>query len=436
MLKILVSSKVTFEVFFMKTETILLHYGYKPDNTNSQAVPIYQTSSYRFDSIKDAYDLFSLNKEGNIYTRIGNPTTAVLEKRLAAMHNGKGALAVSSGQAAILYSILNVASYGNNIVSSKYLYGGTYNLFKYTLKKFGIDTKFAQTNKTDDFEKLLDKNTKAIYIESIGNPTNRIAEFEKLSNIAHNFDIPLIVDNTVSPLIFNPFDFGADLIVYSLTKFISGNGTSIGGAIVEKGDFNWNNPKFKHEFDSDESYHGLSYIEKFESSGIFVSKARLQLLRDIGSCISPFNAFLILLGLETLPLRIERHCLNASKVARFLSKHPKVNWVNHLSLENHPDYKLANRYFKNGFGSIIGFGIKGGFDKAKAFVEHLKLIVHLANIGDARSLIIHPSSTTHSQLTREELEQALISEDFLRLSVGIEHIDDIIEDLDQALASV
>ncbi|MGC8501627.1 O-acetylhomoserine aminocarboxypropyltransferase/cysteine synthase family protein [Desulfurella sp.] len=420
----------------MKTETILLHYGYKPDTTSSQAVPIYQTSSYRFDSIQDARDLFNLNKEGNIYTRIGNPTVSVLESRLAAMHNAKGALSVSSGQAAILYSILNLASYGNNIVSSKYLYGGTYNLFKYTLKKFGIDVKFAQTNESNDFEKLIDKNTKAIYIESIGNPTNRIAEFEELSSIAHNFNIPLIVDNTVSPLIFNPFDFGADLIVYSLTKFISGNGTSIGGAIVEKGDFNWNNPKFKDEFDFDESYHGISYIEKFITSGVFVTKTRLQLLRDIGACISPFNAFLILLGLETLPLRIEKHCKNASKVAKFLSVHPKVNWVNHLSLPDHPDYKLANKYFKKGFGSIIGFGSNGGFEKAKAFVENLKLIVHLANIGDARSLIIHPASTTHSQLTKEELDQALISVDFLRLSVGIENIDDIIEDLEQALGSI
>lgn len=420
----------------MKTETILLHYGYKPDNTNSQAVPIYQTSSYRFDSTQDANDLFSLNKEGNIYTRIGNPTVAVLEKRLAAMHNAKGALVVSSGQAAILYSILNLASHGNNIVSSKYLYGGTYNLFKYTLKKFGIQAKFAQTNEPNDFEKLIDKNTKAIYIESIGNPTNRIAEFEELSSVAHSFDIPLIVDNTVSPVIFNPFDFGADLAVYSLTKFISGNGTSIGGAIVEKGNFNWNNSKFKDEFDFDESYHGLSYINKFQSSGIFVAKARLQLLRDIGACISPFNAFLILLGLETLSLRIEKHCSNATKIAKFLSEHPKVSWVNHLSLPEHPDYNLANKYFKNGYGSIIGFGVNGGFEKAKAFIEKLKLIVHLANIGDARSLIIHPASTTHSQLTKKELDQALIGEDFLRLSVGIEHIDDIIEDINQALSSV
>lgn len=420
----------------MKTETILLHYGYKPDNTNSQAVPIYQTSSYRFDSTQDANDLFSLNKEGNIYTRIGNPTVAVLEKRLAAMHNAKGALVVSSGQAAILYSILNLASHGNNIVSSKYLYGGTYNLFKYTLKKFGIQAKFAQTNEPNDFEKLIDKNTKAIYIESIGNPTNRIAEFEELSSVAHSFDIPLIVDNTVSPVIFNPFDFGADLAVYSLTKFISGNGTSIGGAIVEKGNFNWNNSKFKDEFDFDESYHGLSYINKFQSSGIFVAKARLQLLRDIGACISPFNAFLILLGLETLSLRIEKHCSNATKIAKFLSEHPKVSWVNHLSLPEHPDYNLANKYFKNGYGSIIGFGVNGGFEKAKAFIEKLKLIVHLANIGDARSLIIHPASTTHSQLTKKELDQALIGEDFLRLSVGIEHIDDIIEDINQALGSV
>ncbi|MGC8616323.1 MAG: O-acetylhomoserine aminocarboxypropyltransferase/cysteine synthase family protein [Desulfurella sp.] len=420
----------------MKTETILLHYGYKPDNNKSQAIPIYQTSSYRFDSIKDAYDLFTLNKQGNIYTRINNPTVGVLEERLAAMHNAKSALVVSSGQAAILYSILNLASFKDNIVSSKYLYGGTYNLFKYTLKRMGIETRFAQTNNITDFEKLIDNHTKAVYIESIGNPTNKIADFIRLSAMAHNNNIPLIVDNTVSPIIFNPFDFGADIIVYSLTKFISGNGTSIGGAIVEKGDFDWSNLKFNNEFSFDKSYHGLSYIKKFKNSGVFTAKARLQLLRDIGACISPFNAFLILLGLETLPLRIEKHCKNALKVAKFLSNHPKVSWTNHLSLPNHPDRDLADKYFKKGFGSIIGFGVNGGFEKAKAFVESLKLIIHLANIGDARSLIIHPASTTHSQLTKEELKKAQIGEDFLRLSVGIEHVDDIIEDLNQSLEKI
>ncbi|WP_291493118.1 O-acetylhomoserine aminocarboxypropyltransferase/cysteine synthase family protein [Desulfurella sp.] len=420
----------------MKTETILLHYGYKPDNNKSQAIPIYQTSSYRFDSIKDAYDLFTLNRQGNIYTRINNPTVGVLEERLAAMHNAKSALVVSSGQAAILYSILNLASFKDNIVSSKYLYGGTYNLFKYTLKRIGIETRFAQTNNITDFEKLIDNHTKAVYIESIGNPTNKIADFIRLSAMAHNNNIPLIVDNTVSPIIFNPFDFGADIIVYSLTKFISGNGTSIGGAIVEKGDFDWSTLKFNNEFSFDKSYHGLSYIKKFKNSGVFTAKARLQLLRDIGACISPFNAFLILLGLETLPLRIEKHCKNALKVAKFLSNHPKVSWTNHLSLPNHPDRDLADKYFKKGFGSIIGFGVNGGFEKAKAFVESLKLIIHLANIGDARSLIIHPASTTHSQLTKEELKKAQIGEDFLRLSVGIEHVDDIIEDLNQSLEKI
>ncbi|PMP89770.1 MAG: O-acetylhomoserine aminocarboxypropyltransferase [Desulfurella sp.] len=420
----------------MKTETILLHYGYKSDNNKSQAIPIYQTSSYRFDSIKDAYDLFTLNKQGNIYTRINNPTVGVLEERLAAMHNAKSALVVSSGQAAILYSILNLASFKDNIVSSKYLYGGTYNLFKYTLKRIGIETRFAQTNNITDFEKLIDNHTKAVYIESIGNPTNKIADFIRLSAMAHNNNIPLIVDNTVSPIIFNPFDFGADIIVYSLTKFISGNGTSIGGAIVEKGDFDWSNLKFNNEFSFDKSYHGLSYIKKFKNSGVFTAKARLQLLRDIGACISPFNAFLILLGLETLPLRIEKHCKNALKVARFLSNRPKVSWTNHLSLPNHPDRDLADKYFKKGFGSIIGFGVNGGFEKAKAFVESLKLIIHLANIGDARSLIIHPASTTHSQLTKEELKKAQIGEDFLRLSVGIEHVDDIIDDLNQSLEKI
>jgi O-acetylhomoserine (thiol)-lyase len=420
----------------MKIETILLHYGYKPDENKSQAIPIYQTSSYRFDSIHDAYDLFNLNKQGYIYTRINNPTVQILENRLTAMHNAKSALVVSSGQAAIAYSILNLASSKDNIVSSKYLYGGTYNLFKYTLKKFDIEVRFAQTNDPLDFSKLIDDKTKAIYIESIGNPTNRIADFKKLSLLAHDNNIPLIVDNTVSPIVFNPFDFGADLVVYSLTKFITGNGTSIGGAIIEKGGFKWDNPRFKDEFSFDESYHGLSYNERFKDAGIFTTKARLQLLRDIGACISPFNAFLILLGLETLSLRIERHCENALKVASFLSNHPAVSWVNHLSLKNHPDYNLANEYFKKGFGSIIGFGVVGGFEKAKALVENLNLIIHLANIGDARSLIIHPASTTHSQLSKEELNEAQIGEDFLRLSVGIEHVDDIIEDLTQALEKI
>ena len=416
----------------MKKETILLHYGYNRDTTNSAQVPIYQTSSYIFDSTDHAANLFSLDEHGFIYTRIGNPTQAVLEERLAKLHNGSSSLVVSSGQAANSIAIMNIAQNGDNIISSKYIYGGTYNLFKHTLSKFGINVKFVDSTSPENFSKVIDSRTKAIFMETIGNPVNNVDDFEKISEIAHSNNIPLIVDNTVAPYIFNPFDFGADIVTYSLTKFLTGNGTSIGGAIIEKGNFNWDNGKFPQFTEKDESYHGIRYFEKFRENA-FTVKARVQFLRDLGQCISPFNAFLTILGLETLPLRMKAHCENALKIAKFLENHPEISWVNYPGLPTNRFYKNAKKYLKGYYGAIIGFGVKGGYEKAKKIIDSVKLILHLANIGDARTLIIHPASTTHQQLSEMELKENLIGDDFIRLSVGIENIEDILEDLNQAL---
>lgn len=424
-------------------ESILLHYGYSPDSTKSMAVPIYQTTSYVFENAEVATKLFALEKEGFIYTRINNPTVDVLEKRLAALHNGVATVATSSGQAAISYALLNIAKNGDNIVSSTNLYGGTYTLFKYTFAKFGIEVRFIDSSNPENFRNAADQNTKAFYTESIGNPKDNIDDFEKISEIAHSMNIPLIIDNTVAPFIFNPFRYGADIIIYSLTKFISGNGTSIGGAVIEKGDFNWDNGKFPDFVDPDPSYHGLKYWEKFGNhdnaiirGSSYSMKLRLQLLRDMGAAISPFNAFLILEGLETLPLRMIKHCENAYLVAKFLDGHDKVSWVVYPGLPTHKDHKNAKKYLKNYYGAIIGFGVKGGFEAGKKFINNIKMIKHLANIGDAKSLIIHPASTTHSQLTAEERLAAGVSDDFIRLSVGIENVNDIIDSLDTALKSI
>lgn len=424
-------------------ESILLHYGYTPDTTKSMAVPIYQTTSYVFENAEVATKLFALEKEGFIYTRINNPTVDVLEKRLTALHNGSSAVAVSSGQAAISYALLNIAKNGDNIVSSTNLYGGTYTLFKYTFAKFGIEVRFIDSSNPENFRKAVDNKTRAFYTESIGNPKNNVDDFEKIADIAHSFNIPFIIDNTVAPYIFNPFDYGADIIVYSLTKFISGNGTSIGGAVIEKGDFNWNSGKFPEFVEPDPSYHGLKYWEKFGNhdnavirGSSYSMKLRLQLLRDMGAAISPFNAFLILEGLETLPLRMIKHCENALKVSHFLEKHEKISWVVYPGLASHKDHEKAKKYLKNYYGAIIGFGVKGGYEAGKKFINNIQMIKHLANIGDAKSLIIHPASTTHSQLTSEEREAAGISDDFIRLSVGIENINDIVDALDTALKSI
>ena len=423
-------------------ETIALHGGQVPDpTTGSRAVPIYQTSSYVFESAEHAANLFGLKQFGNIYTRLMNPTTDVLEKRLAQLHGGSGALAVASGQSAITLAILNIAQAGQNIVSTSYLYGGTYNLFHYTLPKLGIKVKFVDSSDPASIEAAIDDNTRLIYTESIGNPKNNIDDFSTIAEIAHKHDIPFVVDNTVSPPpIFNPFDFGADIVVYSLTKFIGGHGTSIGGAIVDSGKFNWNNGKFPEITEPDPSYHGVSYWAAFGLhdeavvKGIaYIIKVRVQLLRDIGPALSPFNSFLFLQGLETLPLRVREHSKNALLVAEWLEKHPDVNWVNYPGLPSHPDNEKAKRYLKGGFGAIIGFGIKGGRKAGAKLIDSVKLFSHLANIGDAKSLIIHPASTTHQQLTSEEQLSTGVSDDFVRLSIGLESIEDIIADLEQAI---
>ncbi len=421
-------------------ESLLLHYGYDTGETGARAVPIYQTSSYEFKSSEHAANLFELKEFGNIYTRIMNPTQDVLEKRLAALHYASGALAVSSGQAAISYSILNIARAGQNIVSTSALYGGTYNLFKFTFEKMGIEVRFVDSSNPENFINAADENTRAFYMESIGNPKNNFDDIEQIAKLAHSVDIPLIVDNTVAPYIFNPFEYGADIAVYSLTKFISGNGTSIGGAIIEKGDFNWNNGKFPELTEPDNSYHGLKYWEVFGNhdkavlKGLsYIFKIRLQLLRDLGAAISPFNAFMIIQGLETLPLRMTKHCENALKVAEFLESHPNISWVNYPGLKSHKDHERASKLLNNNFGAIIEFGIKGGYEAGKKCIDSVKMISHLANIGDARTLIIHPASTTHQQLSQEDKISTGVTDDFIRLSVGIENVNDIIDDLKQAI---
>ncbi|MHB9035119.1 MAG: O-acetylhomoserine aminocarboxypropyltransferase/cysteine synthase family protein [Armatimonadota bacterium] len=423
-------------------ETVALHGGQVPDpTTNSRAVPIYQTTSYVFNSAEHAANLFGLKEFGNIYTRLMNPTTDVLEKRLALLHGGTGALAVASGQSAITLAILNITQAGQNIVSTSFLYGGTYNLFHYTLPKLGIEVKFVDSSDPAQIDAAIDEKTRLVYSESIGNPKNNVDDFQAIADVAHKHGIPFVIDNTVSPPpVLNPFDFGADIIVYSLTKFIGGHGTSLGGAIVDSGKFNWANGKFPEMVEPDPSYHGVSYWAAFGLhdeavvQGIaYIIKVRVGLLRDIGPALSPFNSWLFIQGLETLPLRIREHSKNALAVAQWLEKHPAVSWVNYPGLPSHPDHAKAQRYLKDGYGAIIGFGIKGGRDAGVKLIDSVKLFSHLANIGDAKSLIIHPASTTHQQLTPEEQVSTGVSDDFVRLSVGLESLDDIIADLDQAL---
>ncbi len=419
-------------------ETITLHGGQFPDSaTNSRAVPIYQTTSYVFNSVKHAANLFALDEPGNIYTRIMNPTTDVLEKRLAELEGGSSALAVASGMAAITLAILNITKAGENIVSSSYLYGGTYTLFNYTLARLGIDVRFVDSRNPVNFKAAIDDNTRLLYIESVGNPKNNVDDFEEIASIAHDHGIPFVVDSTVTtPYLFRPFEYGADIVIHSLTKFIGGHGTSIGGAIVESGKFNWNNGKFPEITEPDPSYHGLSYWEKFGNHQLgraYITKVRVNLLRDLGAVLSPFNSFLFLQGLETLPLRVQEHSKNALEVARWLQSHLAVSWVNYPGLPSHPDYERVLRYLPKGQGSIIGFGVKGGLEAGIKLINSVKLLSHLANIGDAKSLIIHPASTTHQQLTPAEQLSTGVTADYIRLSVGLENVDDIIEDLDQAL---
>ncbi len=419
-------------------ETLALHGGQEVDPYSlSRAVPIYQTTSYLFRDADHAARLFAVEEEGNIYSRIMNPTVSVFEKRVALLEGGVGALATSSGQAAELIAILNIAKEGDEIVSSTSLYGGTYNLFAATLKRLGITVRFVDSSDPENFRKAITSKTKALYAETLGNPKLDTLDIEKVADIAHEAGVPLIIDNTTpSPYLVRPIDHGADIVIHSTTKFIGGHGTSIGGIIVDSGKFNWDNGKFPEITEPDPTYHGLKYIEKFGNSA-YIAKARLQLMRDLGACMSPFNAFLFLLGLETLPIRMERHSQNAMKVAEFLKDHPKVNWVNYPGLPDNPYYGIAKKYFKrNLFGAIIGFGIKGGLEAGKKFVNNVKLLSHLANIGDAKSLVIHPASTTHAQLTSEEQLATGVTPDFIRLSIGLESVDDIIYDIDQALSKV
>ncbi len=419
--------------------TLAIHAGQQPDQTTgARAAPIYQTTSYVFESVEHAASLFGLEKEGNIYSRIMNPTVDVLEKRIAALEGGSAALALASGQAAVTMTILNLAGSGHNLVSSSHLYGGTYNLFAYTLPRFGIKTHFVDPVDPKNFENAIDKNTRAIFTESIGNPKNRIARIKEISNIAKRHNLPLIVDNTVTtPYLYRPFEHGADLVVHSLTKFIGGHGNSIGGVIVEKGDFPWNNGKFPEFTEPDPSYHGINYWNLFgsdEGKGTpFTIKCRVQLLRDLGPCLSPFNAFLFLQGLETLPLRMDKHCKNALTIASWLESHPSINWVNYPGLESHPDHSFAQEYLPRGQGAILGFGINGGLEAGTRLINNVSLISHLANIGDAKTLIIHPASTTHRQLSPEERLHSGVTEDYIRLSVGLEDPEDIIDDLNQAI---
>ncbi len=423
----------------LKIETLALHGGQEPDPaTGSRAVPIYQTTSYQFKDTEHAANLFGLKAFGNIYTRLMNPTTDVLEKRIALLDGGIGALAVASGQSAITLALLNIAQAGDEIISADNLYGGTYNLFHYTFARLGIMVKFVKSNDLDAFQKAVTPKTKAIYAESIGNPKLDVTDLEGLAGVAHKNGIPLVLDNTVSPYLLRPIDFGADIVVYSATKFIGGHGTSLGGLIVDSGKFDWTNGKFPLISGPDPSYHGINFVEALKPSGnmAYIIKARVALLRDLGMALSPFNAFLFLQGLETLHLRMPRHSENTLAVAGYLEKHPKVNWINYPGLPSSPEQPRVKKYLPKGAGAIIGFGIKGGAQAGKTFIESLDLVSHLANVGDAKSLAIHPATTTHQQLSPDEQLATGVTPDFIRLSIGIEHIDDIIADIEQALAGV
>ena len=419
-------------------ETQALHAGQQPDPaTNSRAVPIYQTSSYVFDDTDQAARLFGLQEPGNIYTRIMNPTSDVLEKRVAALEGGVGALATASGMAAITLALLTLVRSGEEIVSSSSLYGGTHTLLHYTFAQFGITVNFVDANDPENFRQAITPKTKAIYAETVGNPKLDTLDIEAVASIAHENGIPLVIDNTMpSPYLVQPFAFGADIVIHSATKYIGGHGTSIGGVIVDSGKFPWNNGKFPQLSEPDPSYHGVNFWEALGNQA-YITKVRVQGLRDLGPCISPFNSFLLLQGLETLHLRMERHSQNALAVAGYLEKHPKVAWVNYPGLPSHPSHELAKKYHTRGlYGGMISFGIKGGVAEGKVFIDSLKLLSLLANIGDAKSLVIHPASTTHQQLSSEEQLASGVTPDLIRLSVGIENVADIIADMEQALRKI
>ena len=423
----------------MKLETLAVHAGYSPDpTTKAAAVPIYQTTSYAFDDTQHGADLFDLKVEGNIYTRIMNPTSAVLEARVAAMEGGIAGLALASGMSAITYAIQTIAEAGDNIISASTLYGGTYNLFAHTMPQLGLEVRFADYRTPEAFETLIDDRTKAIFCESIGNPLGNITDFEPLADIAHRHGIPLIVDNTVpTPYLCRPIEYGADIVVHSLTKYLGGHGNSIGGLIVDSGKFPWADHKarFKRLNEPDPSYHGVVYTEALGAAA-YIARARVVPLRNTGAAISPFNSFLILQGIETVALRMDRICENTLAIAKYLKGHDKVVWVNYAGLHDHKDYELVKRYMGGRASGILSFGVKGGLAAGARFQDALGLITRLVNIGDAKSLACHPASTTHRQLSAEELKTAGVSEDMVRLSIGIEHVDDLIADLEQALAAV
>ncbi len=424
---------------YKNLETIALHGGQTPDpTTGSRAVPIYQTTSYVFKDTEHAANLFALKEFGNIYTRLMNPTTDVFEQRIAQIEGGTGALAVASGQAAEAFALLAITRPGDEIVAGNNLYGGTYQLLHYTFPKLGRTAKFVESTKPEEFKKAITDKTRAIYVETIGNPKLDVPDFEAIAAIAHEAGLPLVVDNTVGVGLVRPIDHGADIVVASATKFIGGHGTSLGGVIVDSGKFDWSNGKFPEFTEPDPSYHGLVFWDALGNhpalgNVAFILKVRVQLLRDLGAAISPFNSFQLLQGLETLPLRQQRHCENALAVARYLKKHPLVGWVNYPGLEDSPNHRVASKYLKKGYGALVGFGIKGGREAGKKFINSVELLSHLANIGDAKTLVIHPASTTHQQLTPQEQQATGVTDDFIRLSVGLEHIDDIIADIEQAL---
>lgn len=417
-------------------DTLALHGGQVPDPaTGARAVPIYQTTSYVFENADHAASLFALATPGNIYTRMMNPTSDVFEKRVALLEGGVGALATASGQAAETLAVFNILRAGDELVAASTLYGGTHTLFSSTFPKFGVKVHFVDPGDPENFRRAITGRTRALYGETIGNPLVNVLDIEPVAKIAHEAGVPLIIDNTfATPYLCRPFDFGADIVVHSATKYIGGHGTSIGGILVDSGRFDWSNGRFPDLVDPDPSYHGVSYTKSFGPAA-YIAKARVQMLRDLGPALSPFNAFLFLQGLETLSLRMERHSSNALRVAQFLSEHPKVTWVTYPGLPSHPTHALAKKYLRNGMaGGMMGFGVKGGLEAGRRFINNVRLISLLANVGDAKSLVIHPASTTHQQLTAEQQRAAGVTEDFIRLSVGIEDVEDILEDLDQALA--
>lgn len=425
-------------------ETLQVHAGQEPaPGTNARAVPIYQTTSYTFNDADHGARLFGLQEFGNIYTRLMNPTTDVFEKRIAALEGGVAALATASGQAAQFLATATIAQAGDNIISTSFLYGGTYNQFKVAFPRLGVNVKFVDGDNPKDFSKVIDDRTKAIYLETIGNPQFNVPDFEAIAKVAHDNGIPLIVDNTFgcAGYLCRPIEHGADIVTQSATKWIGGHGTSIGGVIVDSGKFNWGNGKFPMFTEPSEGYHGLNFQEVFGPEGpfgniAFIIRARVEGLRDLGPCISPFNSFLLLQGLETLSLRVDRHTSNALALAKWLESHEKVEWVSYPGLKSHPSHKTAKKYLKNGFGCVLSFGIKGGLEAGKTFINSVKLASHLANVGDAKTLVIHPASTTHQQLSEEEQKTAGVTPSQIRVSVGIEHIDDIQADFEQAFAQI